>query len=97
VRSQGEVIRVRKGRVTTNSDHFRPRIWLGMVKDILKGGELPDMDIAINIMDEPRLVIEWDTMKAYVEKERVERKIMPVDQVIEKFSSKSLRWLCWEI
>jgi hypothetical protein len=50
-------------------------------------GELPDIDIVINIMDEPRSVIEWDTMKAYVEKERAERKIVPVGQVIENFSS----------
>jgi hypothetical protein len=97
VRSQSEVIMVRKGRVKTDSDHFRPHIWSGMVRDILKEGELPDMDIAINIMDEPRLIIEWDTMKAYVEKEWVERKIVPVAQVIEKFSSKSLIWHRWEI
>jgi hypothetical protein len=97
VRSQSEVITVREGRVKTNSDHFRQQIWSGMVRDILKEGELPDMDIAINIMDEPRLIIEWDTMKAYVEKEWVERKIVPVAQVIEKFSSKSLIWHRWEI
>jgi hypothetical protein len=97
VRSQREVIRVRKGKVTGNSDHFRVEIWTGMVKDILKRGELPDMDIAINIMDEPRLVIEWDVMRAYVEKEQAERKVIPIDQVIEKFSSKSPRSSCWEI
>jgi hypothetical protein len=54
------VIHVRNGRATSGSDWFWTRIWLDMLRTIEH--LLPDMDIALNAMDEPRIIVPWGHM-----------------------------------
>ncbi|KIH93836.1 hypothetical protein SPBR_05714 [Sporothrix brasiliensis 5110] len=78
-------IHVRRGRVTTTSDWFWTQIWLDLLKTI--ESELPDMDIALNAMDEPRVVVAWEAMQNYVvEAERTQGFPRPED-VQETFQS----------
>ncbi|XP_044722174.1 glycosyl transferase family 90 domain-containing protein [Hirsutella rhossiliensis] len=65
--SQAEMtINIRKGNASAASDWFWTKIWLEMIKEIEHG--LPDMDIALNAMDEPRLVVPWEDINGYMEK-----------------------------
>jgi len=54
------VINVRNGRATTGSDWFWTQIWLDLVREVEH--LLPDMDIAMNAMDEPRVLVPWENI-----------------------------------
>ncbi|KAK1522680.1 capsular associated protein [Colletotrichum paranaense] len=58
------VIKVRKGRATRISDWFWTIHWTNMLKTIEH--LLPDMDIALNPMDEPRMVVPFEDMEQHL-------------------------------
>jgi hypothetical protein len=84
VRAQPRLFKLRQGKVTHESDHFWMPIWQDLINTIAK--DLPDMDLAMNSMDEPRLLIPWETMKDYVQTERTGRGVLPVEKVMTKYS-----------
>lgn len=45
---------------------------------------LPDLDIAMNRLDQPRVVVEWETMQQYLRKEQDTRRMPP--DAIDEFS-----------
>lgn len=53
------------------------------IKGILK--YLPDMDIAMNRLDQPRVVVPWDDMQAMLAKEQSTRQLQP--EVLNEFST----------
>lgn len=57
-------INIRNGTATAGSDWFWTKIWLNMTKSIEH--YLPDMDLALNAMDEPRVVVPWEEINAYM-------------------------------
>jgi hypothetical protein len=57
-------INVRNGKATTGSDWFWTEIWLELLKTIEH--LLPDMDLALNPMDEPRLVAPHEEMVKFM-------------------------------
>lgn len=59
-------IHIRDGTARTTSDWFWTVIWLDLIKTIEH--LLPDMDIALNAMDEPRLVVPWEDIDEYMKK-----------------------------
>jgi hypothetical protein len=59
-------INIRNGSATTGSDWFWTQIWLNMIKGVEH--LLPDMDLAINAMDEPRLVVPWEDIDAHMKR-----------------------------
>ncbi|KJZ77644.1 hypothetical protein HIM_02821 [Hirsutella minnesotensis 3608] len=59
-------INVRNGNASAGSDWFWTKIWLEMIKEI--EGHLPDMDIALNAMDEPRIVAPWEEIDKHMKK-----------------------------
>jgi hypothetical protein len=65
-------ISIRNGKATANDDFFWARIWLDLIKTIEE--YLPDLDIALNPMDEPRLIVPWEIINEYMKKERQSRK-----------------------
>lgn len=70
-------ITVRDGFANTTSSWFWTEIWLDLVASIQH--LLPDMDIALNPMDEPRIVVPWEEMTKYMR--RAERtRTMPRPQ-----------------
>lgn len=76
-------INVRKGKATAVSDWFWTQIWLGMIQTI--SHLLPDMDIALNAMDEPRLVVPWEKMNEYMNKASASRGMVPAQDAIGEF------------
>ncbi|KAI1843425.1 hypothetical protein JX265_013307 [Neoarthrinium moseri] len=78
-------INVRNGNASAQSDWFWTQIWLDMIKTVEE--HLPDMDIALNAMDEPRLVVPWEDISGYMEKEKATRQLHPVKDVISSFDT----------
>ncbi|KAG8162140.1 hypothetical protein KVR01_007905 [Diaporthe batatas] len=76
-------INVRDGTASAKSDWFWTQIWLNLVKTIEH--LLPDMDIALNAMDEPRMVVPWEDMNAYMNKASASRTMIPAKDVINEF------------
>lgn len=77
-------INIRNGKATAESDWFWTQIWLNMTKTIEQ--YLPDMDLALNAMDEPRLVVPWEDINGYMQKEKKSRHLIPAKEVISEFS-----------
>jgi hypothetical protein len=59
-------IHVRNGKADTKSDWFWTLIWLDLIRSIEK--DLPDMDLAMNPMDEPRIIVPWEEMNSHMKK-----------------------------
>ncbi|KAM0811863.1 putative Capsular associated protein [Seiridium cardinale] len=78
-------INIRNGNASAGSDWFWTQIWLKMIKQVET--YLPDMDIALNAMDEPRLVVPWEDIAGYMEKEKKTRSLWPPKQVISEFDT----------
>jgi len=57
-------INVRNGNASAQSDWFWTQIWLKLIKSIEH--MLPDMDLALNAMDEPRMIVPWERMREYM-------------------------------
>lgn len=79
------VINIRNGNASAESDWFWTQIWLNMIQTIEH--LLPDMDIALNAMDEPRLVVPWEDINSYMKKEKQSRVLAPAKNVIREFST----------
>lgn len=78
-RDAGMVISIRNGNATAESDWFWTQIWLQLIGTIQK--DLPDMDIPLNAMDEPRMVAQWELINENMEVERATRKLADVEKV----------------
>ncbi|KAI1456104.1 glycosyltransferase family 90 protein [Annulohypoxylon moriforme] len=77
------VINIRNGNASAESDWFWTQIWLDMIQTIEH--LLPDMDIALNAMDEPRLVVPWEDISAYMKKEKQSRILSPTKSIVKEF------------
>lgn len=77
------VISIRNGNASAESDWFWTQIWLDMIQTIEH--LLPDMDIALNAMDEPRLVVPWEDINAYMKKEKQSRILNPAKSIVNEF------------
>lgn len=76
-------INVRDGSATAKSDWFWTQIWLNLIKTIEH--LLPDMDIALNAMDEPRMVVPWEDINRYMNKASASRSMVPAKDAINEF------------
>ncbi|EPE02588.1 glycosyltransferase family 90 protein [Ophiostoma piceae UAMH 11346] len=59
-------ISVRNGSASTTSDWFWTQTWLEMIRKVEH--MLPDMDIPLNAMDEPRMVVPWEDMREVLDR-----------------------------
>lgn len=78
-------ISVRNGVATTSSDWRWTRIWHNMTKTI--EDLLPDMDIALNPMDEPRLVVPWEDINAYMKNASHTKNLPKAAKMVNQFRS----------
>ncbi|KAI0869111.1 glycosyltransferase family 90 protein [Hypoxylon argillaceum] len=76
-------INIRNHNASAGSDWFWTQIWLKMFKTIEH--LLPDMDVALNAMDEPRVVAPWEVVATYMQKAERTRKLAPVAEVVSTF------------
>jgi len=82
-RQDGQKISIRDGHSTAGTDWFWTTIWNNLTTSIEH--LLPDMDIPLNPMDEPRIVVPWEEINKYMEIEKKSRVIHPTSQVVERF------------
>jgi Glycosyl transferase family 90 len=68
--------------VGIDNSFWRADTFVTMLNNFLK--YLPDMDIPLNRMDQPRVVVPWDDMQALLAKEQSTRGLPP--QVINEFT-----------
>jgi hypothetical protein len=78
-------INVRNQNASAGSDWFWTQIWLDLTKTIQH--MLPDMDLALNSMDEPRIVVPWEEINGYMEKERASRKMAHPKEVVSNYQT----------
>jgi hypothetical protein len=76
-------IHVRGHNASCDSDWFWAQIWLNMTKTIEH--MLPDTSLAVNAMDEPRIVAPWEEIDKYMEIERSTRSFPRTSEVITEF------------
>lgn len=80
-------INVRNHKATAGSDWFWTQIWLDLIRSIEH--LLPDMDIALNAMDEPRIVVPWEDIAGYMEEAQKTRDMLDMEEVVPEFSRMS--------
>jgi hypothetical protein len=82
------VIRVRDGKVMTDTEEeeppYRVRQWAQLVKEIMP--HLPDLDMAVNVLDESRIMAPWEKVNEYVAEEIKKRSIFPASEAISQYS-----------
>ncbi|KYK60789.1 Lipopolysaccharide-modifying protein [Drechmeria coniospora] len=78
-------INIRNGTASTGSDWFWTKIWHNMIKEI--ESHLPDMDVAINPMDEPRLVVPWEDVDGYMAKAALSKRLPKPNTVVSEFEN----------
>jgi hypothetical protein len=76
-------ISIRNGKASTSSDWFWTQIWLQMLQSIEH--LLPDMDLALNAMDEPRMVVPWEDMEKLMRQARKTKNIANPKRVVSDF------------
>ena len=78
-------INVRNGTATAGSDWFWTKIWLNMTKSIEE--YLPDMDLALNAMDEPRIVVPFDEIHSHMKNASKTIKLPKAKTMVNKFQT----------
>ena len=81
-------INIRGGKASAGSTWFWTEIWLNMTQTIQH--LIPDMDIPLNAMDEPRILVPWEEINGYMEKERGSRTMPPASEVVSDFQKLDL-------
>ncbi|KJZ77079.1 hypothetical protein HIM_03400 [Hirsutella minnesotensis 3608] len=81
-------VRVRDGKASMKGDPEKRVPWLKLWTELVQefAEHLPDVDMPINYMDESRLVVPFDTIAKYVDKEALERSMPHVDNVTATYS-----------
>ncbi|CBY02380.1 hypothetical protein IAQ61_006964 [Plenodomus lingam] len=84
-------IYVRNGTVDMTRNHGggtptdRMEAWLDLVRSV--GPFLPDLDLAINLMDESRVIVPWESIDKYVGLEAQTRGLLPLNKVTSQYQS----------
>ncbi|WKT49297.1 hypothetical protein QSH57_014227 [Fusarium oxysporum f. sp. vasinfectum] len=76
-------IHIRNGKANSTSDWFWTLIWLDMIRSIEH--MVPDLDMPLNAMDEPRLVVPWEDIDGYMTKGAASRSLWPAKEVVSEF------------
>lgn len=81
------VVRVRNGEASPVGDVAGRVPWLQLWTDLVAecAEFLPDVDMPVNMMDESRILVPWNDINKMVEKARMWRKIMPVEEVVREY------------
>ena len=77
-------IHIRNHKVVKESNEsWRSSTMISLIEKFIK--YLPDMDIAMNRLDQPRVVVPWEDMQALLEKEKETRRTPP--EASDEFST----------
>jgi len=77
------VISIRDGNATFKATKHDPmgrlQIWHGLVSEL--ADYLPDVDLPMNIMDESRVLVEWETINSMVDVQTANQQMPPTSEV----------------
>ncbi|KAI0535566.1 lipopolysaccharide-modifying protein [Xylaria digitata] len=80
-------IRVRNGKIAhfKDDDANPPRkdrleLWEKLIEDMLP--HLPDLDIPVNLLDEPRMLVPWEDIARNTAKEQTSRQTFPPNEAV---------------
>ncbi|KAJ4294985.1 hypothetical protein N0V90_006993 [Kalmusia sp. IMI 367209] len=77
---------VRNGKVLTGKgESHRVDEWVDMVQKIQQF--LPDLDMPLNLLDEPRVTVPWEDVAHYIATESSSRKLHAVETVVQNFTT----------
>ncbi|KAK7423118.1 hypothetical protein QQX98_001194 [Neonectria punicea] len=81
------VVKVRDGKAYGQGNTSDRVPWLQLWTELVTefAASLPDVDMPINYMDEPRILVPFDEIAVLVDKERVDRRMPPVNEVVTSF------------
>ena len=80
-------ISVRGGQTSKRTERDTPwvTLWEDLVQSIAQ--YLPDMDLAVNVMDESRVVVPFEKTDAYMQEEQATRKLVAEKDIIDTFQT----------
>jgi len=78
-------ISIRDKKAATGSDWFWTQIWLKLIQTIEH--LLPDMDLALNAMDEPRVIAPWEEIDKLMTEAHKTRTMKDPESVVATFST----------
>lgn len=81
------VIRGHNTTMKTDEDRVWMNEWHNLVATIQQ--YLPDLDMPINVMDEPRLVVPWENIRDSVKKEQKGRSVLEKSKVVAEYQDLS--------
>ncbi|KAF2809385.1 uncharacterized protein BDZ99DRAFT_463207 [Mytilinidion resinicola] len=78
-----QVVMIRNFTTSQKTDTDRP--WMNLWEDLIKtvAHSLPDVDIPINVMDESRLLVPWETINEYMSD--AHKTMLPVEAVVGEY------------
>lgn len=68
-------IHIRDGKITESNSGWRSEALVSLIQRFVD--HLPNMDIAMNRLDQPRVVVPWDDLQILLAKEESSRKLPP--------------------
>ena len=82
------VISVRRGKATYKTDKANRVPWVPLWHDMVAGiaHGLPDVDMPVNVLDEPRVLVPWNRMNTFMDAEKLSRRLQPPDTVSDEWS-----------
>jgi Glycosyl transferase family 90 len=72
-RANDMVVNIRGGKAEANTGWFWHTIWAQMIGTI--SNYLPNMVVPCNSMDEPRIMVPWETINGYLDEEKSSRRL----------------------
>jgi len=91
-RAMPNIIRVRDGKIAHfEGDNANPvrrdrlDLWQKLVEKMLP--HLPDLDMPVNLYDEPRMLVPWEEISGYVAEEQSLRRVLPPGEVTTEHTS----------
>ncbi len=86
--AQPQMVQVRNGaaKFITDNPKREPwiQLWAALVKEMK---QLPDLDMAVNIMDETRVLVPWETINEYVKIADAKRELIDPKLAIKFYTS----------
>lgn len=78
-RDLGMTVVVLDGKAAATTDWFWHVIWGKMINHVAH--MLSDMVVPLNAMDEPRMMVPWEQISAYIARGNAAKRVLPVSQV----------------
>lgn len=82
-RASEMVVNIKEGEAEASTGWFWNTIWAQMIRTVSR--YLPDMVVPCNAMDEPRLLVPWETINSYVEMEKKSRRLVAAADVSDVY------------